>query len=371
MENMTRRSFIAASTAAAMGPMILGAQDKAGTKRPIVGEGNHQYEVIHDWGELPSDIKYGNTHSVSEDSRGHIYVHHTVHATSQSPDSVVVFDDKGKFVRSFGAMFKGGAHGMHLQKEGTDEYLYFCDEKHGIVTKRTLRGEEVWTRGYPQESAPYARGAGNRGLPYRPTNIAIAPNGEFWVADGYGSYYIHHYNSKVQLLNTFGGSGVVRSQEPGQGQRSDQAQSLEPAALGTLNNPHGIWVDTRDPANPILLVADRFNHRIQRFTLDDKPVDVVEGTLLPCHFTQQKDLMVVPDLQCRVTLLDKENKFIAHLGDGAYGKEMDKIRTATDRSQFEPGKFIAPHGATFDHAGNIFVVEFVEIGRVTKLRKLV
>jgi hypothetical protein len=43
---------------------------------------------------------------------------------------------------------------------------------------------------------------------------------------------------------------------------------------------------------------------------------------------------------------------------------------ATDRSQFEPGKFITPHGAWFDHAGNIFVGEWVEIGRVTKLRKV-
>jgi len=35
-----------------------------------------------------------------------------------------------------------------------------------------------------------------------------------------------------------------------------------------------------------------------------------------------------------------------------------------------PGKFVCPHGACFDHAGNIFVVEWVEVGRVTKLRKV-
>jgi len=35
-----------------------------------------------------------------------------------------------------------------------------------------------------------------------------------------------------------------------------------------------------------------------------------------------------------------------------------------------PGQFVNPHGACFDHAGNIFVAEWVEIGRVTKLRKL-
>src|SRR5579862_7124558 len=120
----TRRTFLAAAASA---PFVFGATNKSGsaTKNPILGEGDHQYEAIHDWGQLPSNIKYGNTHSVVEDSQGHIYVHHTVHATSQSPDAVVVFDEKGKFVRSFGAMFKGGAHGMHVSKEGSTEYLYF------------------------------------------------------------------------------------------------------------------------------------------------------------------------------------------------------------------------------------------------------
>src|SRR6267378_3343662 len=202
---MTRRTFLTATAGAVASPIVLGAQDKTGVKAPVTGTGEHTYEMIHDWGQLPSTIKYGNTHSVVEDSHGLIYIHHTVHPTSQSGDAIVVFDDKGRFVRSFGSMFRGGAHGMHFQKEGRDEYLYFCDEKHGIVTKRTLKGEEVWTRGYPQESAPYEKGPGKPGLNYRPTNIAVAPNGDFWVADGYGSYFVHHYDKHAKLLNTFGG----------------------------------------------------------------------------------------------------------------------------------------------------------------------
>ena len=197
MNELTRRSFIA-TTAAAAGPYILGAEDRTGSKLPVVGEGDHKYEVIHDWGQVPSHIKYGNTHSIVEDSSGHIYVHHTVHKTSPSADAVVVYDDKGKFVRSWGPMFKGGAHGMHMSKEGKTEYIYFSDEKHGIVTKRTLKGEEVWTIGYPQDSPIYQKGPGSTGpggaagLNYRPTNIAIAANGDFWLVDGYGRYYAFH-----------------------------------------------------------------------------------------------------------------------------------------------------------------------------------
>src|SRR6185436_1473066 len=394
--NITRRDFITTTAAAAAavatsGPTILGAQDKAGSKLPIVGTGEHTYEAIHDWGALPSNIKYGNTHSVAEDSHGNIYVHHTVHATSNSGDAVVVFDDKGKFVRSFGAMFRNGAHGMHIQKEGRDEYLYFCDEKHGIVTKRTLKGEEVWTMGYPQESPIYEKGPGKAGLNYRPTNIAIEPTtGDFWVVDGYGSYYTFHYDKNAKLKNTFGGrpapppaargeaaaapaappAQAAAGGPPAEGGRGRGRGPQAPAPIEQKNNPHGVWLDTREAGKPMLLVADRGNRRIVRYTLDDKPVDIIEGTLAPCHFHTYKSVMVVPDLQSRVTLLDKDNKVITHLGDGAYAGRQNQLRVSTDRSAFEPGKFITPHGAWFDHAGNIFVAEWVEIGRVTKLRKV-
>ncbi len=393
MSDTTRRSFLAA---AATAPFIMGATDKAGTKNPILGEGDHQYEAIHDWGEVPSNIKYGNTHSVVEDSQGHIFIHHTVHKDSPSLDAVVVFDAKGKFVRSFGPMFHGGAHGMHYAKEGKNEYLYFCDEKHGIVTKRTMKGEEVWTLGYPQDSSVYMKGlgasgpGGAAGLNYRPTNIAIAPNLDFWVVDGYGSNYAFHYTQKdgyPKLLNTFGGRPAPAAGAAGGG-RGKQGGGAPPAAAGgappaggpppqraaapldQMNNPHGIWMDMRDPAKPMLLLADRGNRRIVRYTLDDKPVDVIEGTLAPCHFHEMKDMLVVPDLQCRVTLFDKDNKVITHLGDGAYAGKQNQLRISEDRSVFEPGKFITPHGAWFDHTGNIFVTEWVEIGRVTKLRKI-
>ncbi|MBV9506884.1 MAG: hypothetical protein JO323_17975 [Acidobacteriia bacterium] len=394
----TRRTFLAATAAA---PFVW-ADSKSGSKLPVLGQGEYQYECIHDWGDLPPQIKYGNTHSVVEDSQGHIYIHHTVHATSQSPDAVVVFDSKGRFVRSFGAMFRGGAHGMHLNREGKTEYLYFSDEKHGIVTKRTLKGEEVWTMGYPQDSPIYQKGPGAKGpggaagLNYRPTNFAIASNLDFWVGDGYGSYYMFHYTqasstSYPKLVNTFGGrpaqpegqgrggrggpgaapqGGAQTQGAPGGGQGRGPAAGPAPAPIETMNNPHGVWLDTRDPAKTILLVADRGNRRIVRYTTEDKPIDIVEGTLSPCHFHQQKDILVVPDLQCRVTLFDKDNKVIEHLGDGAYAGKQNQLRVTENRGDFEPGKFVTPHGAWFDHAGNIFVTEWVEIGRVTKLRKL-
>ena len=239
----TRRNFLAAAGAVgALAPFVK-ATDKTGSRYPILGEGEHKFECIHDWGELPSNIKYGNTHSVCEDAQGHIYIHHTVYKDSQSPDSVVVFDEKGKFVRSWGPMFKDGAHGMHLRKEGKTEYLYFCDEKHGIITKRTLKGEEVWTLGYPQDSPIYQKGPGStgpggpQGLNYRPTNIAIAPNGDFWVGDGYGSYYMFHYSvasptAYPKLVNVFGGPAPTPAPAGGRGGAGRGAGGGAAAAAG-------------------------------------------------------------------------------------------------------------------------------------------
>src|SRR6476646_7236478 len=95
MPQTSRRGFmrgIGAASLTACGPLILGAQNKSGSAKPILGDGDHKYEVTHDWGELPSNIKYGNTHGVCEASQGHIYVHHTVNAESESHDTMVVYD---------------------------------------------------------------------------------------------------------------------------------------------------------------------------------------------------------------------------------------------------------------------------------------
>jgi hypothetical protein len=343
MESTTsRRGFIAALGT----PMILGATNKSGSKLPVLGEGAYKYEVIHDWGELPANIKYGNTHGVCEDSQGHIYIHHTVNQASESHDTMVVFDAKGKFVKSWGKDFKGGAHGLHIHKEGKQEFLYLCDTKRALVVKTTLSGEEVFTIGYPKESEQYKPDAEGKNKKYSPTNLAIAPNGDIYVGDGYGSSYINQYNPKGEYIRTFGGLGKD---------------------AGQLSCPHGITVDTRGTA-PILTVADRSNKRLQNFTLDGKHINFVEGVSAPCHFSERKGIFVIPDLDSRVTLMDQNNKVIEHLG--ADDPKVARAHRTQPRDTFTPGKFVCPHGASWDHKGNIFVVEWVEVGRVTKLRKV-
>src|SRR5205807_1296872 len=101
---MKRREFLkrtaATALASSVGPAILNASDKAGTKNPIIGQGEHRYECLHGWGQLPDHLRWQTTHGVCIDEAGLIYIKHLGYG-EQALDTVVVFDPDGKFVRSF------------------------------------------------------------------------------------------------------------------------------------------------------------------------------------------------------------------------------------------------------------------------------
>jgi len=334
---ITRRTFIAGSVGAA-------ATAAAGIRWPaeeplVIGSGEHRYECIHDWIVPPEGMTFGDTHGVAQDAKGRIYIGHTVNAESKIDDAICVYDEKGKFLNSWGARFKGGAHGLDIRKEGRQEFIYHCDVAHRRVVKTKLDGTEIWDLGAPEASGKYQNGEA-----YIPTNVAFSPNGDFYVADGYGSNWIHQYDLKSNYIRTFGGPG----KEPGQ-----------------VQQPHGLWVDTR-LKEPLLAVADRANRRIQYFSLDGKHVRFSDaGMRLPCHFSLRKELMLVPDLESVVTILDQDNKPVVQLGDGRPTNLRGK-----PRSEFIPGKFIHPHDAMFLRNGDILVAEWVPQGRVTLLKRV-
>jgi hypothetical protein len=182
---------------------------------------------------------------------------------------------------------------------------------------------------------------------YVPTNIAFHPSdGSFYVADGYGSNYIHHYDKDGNYLRTWGGTG---------------------SGEGELKCPHGIGCDMRDAGNPMIVVADRSNVRLQYFTLEGKYLSMVTAELRhPCHFDQRDGELLIPDLHGRVTIFDKDNKLVVHLGDNPDPKKRGNNHVPDD--QRVAGQFCSPHGAIWDMAGNIYVGEWLFDGRVTKLR---
>lgn len=336
--DLSRREILAGASGLALSSFAIGQNDPK--KRPIIGSGEHTYEVFHDWITPPMNLLWGDTHGVTTDAHGHIYIAHTVGSGSVSKDAICVYDQKGKFIKSFGSEFAGGGHGLDLRKEGSEEYLYICDVNRRVVAKTDLNGRIVWEFGAPMESGKYPDGKG-----WNPTNVAFAPNGDFFVGDGYGSSYIHRYNNDGKYLRTIIGPGSEK---------------------GQVSCPHGLWVDDRDKNNKKLVVADRGNRRLQYFTLEGTHIEFVKDPVRqPCHIHFNNGLMLIPDLDSRITILDAQNKAVAQLGDGF----PSNLRGAP-RDKFIPGIFVHPHGAAWINKRDILVVEWVPIGRVTLLKRV-
>jgi len=358
---MDRRDFLkrgpaaalAASGVSALGPFIR-ASDKAGARAPVVGEGEHRYECLHDFFQAPGAIRWFETHGVAVDSQGFIYVTHRggdrkPKSPAEAQDTVAVYDPEGKFVRSFGSRFHGGGHGIDVRVEDGVEYLYLaCMMPVDLVAKTDLKGEVVWIKEAPAEPHVYDA----PGAKFAPTNVAFAPDGGFFVADGYGSNYIHKYDKDAKWVKTFGGTGD---------------------AEGKFKTPHGVWLDDRPGREPALVVADRANARLQRFTLDGEHVgEDNHDVSFPAHFDIRGDVLLVPDLHARVTLLGREDKVLGHLGyDPEWTKEvLDGFKVRREPGRWRPGRFVHPHDACFDRDGNILVAEWVATGRVSFLRRL-
>ncbi len=360
---LSRRSFLArgatlAAATVALPEFTLAPSAKAATTLPVVGSGAHTYECVHDWLVPPDGMVWGETHGLAQDTAGFIYVAHTVHRSSMRPETVVVYDASGKFVRAFGAEFRGGAHGLDLRREGGTDYLYHCDTNRCMIVKTTLTGEVVWTHGYPREDAAYAA----KPIPFVPTNVAFAPNGDFFVGDGYGSHRVLKFSAQGTFI---GEIGQPAPPVPAGGQPPAE---LPPVAF---REPHGLWVDTRNP-EPVLVIGDRRNNRVQTFTLDGKLLRTISDPTrlrLPCHFHTRGEWMICPDLDSQVCVLDRDYQVVAQLGDGQANNGRVGSRRNQTRAEFTPGQFITPHDAMYLANGDILVAEYLPIGRITLLRR--
>lgn len=352
---MNRRAFLATAAAATSGPLLLGMSKRADSPNPVIGVEGHKYECHHNWGQLLGELEWQTTHNVALDAAGHVYITHQGLAKKKGMDTVFVFDPKGAFVRSFGKDWHGGGHGIEIRKEGTEEFIYFCNTWTPTkkVVKTNLKGEEVWAKGRP-ECKEYENPKAN----YNPTNISWLPDGGFTVGDGYGSNHLLNYDRDGKLVKVFAGGGTTE---------------------GKCRTPHGNWLDTRPKGAPEIVVCDRANARLQRFSVDGTPLGATEGgkvVLFPAHAKTRGDVLLVPDLHARVSLFDRANNAIAHLGEDKAWRErvvgsLSKgPAVRTQPKEWAAGRFVHPHDAAFDKDGNIFVVEWVATGRVTFLKKV-
>jgi len=299
---------------------------------PRTGEGSWTYAWQPGWMNLPDGVETGNTHGcVALDSAGRVYLN------TDSARAVMVFAADGTFLRAFGKDLARGLHGMEITGEGTDERLWLTHTGRHEVLQATLEGEILWRLPWPEESGLY----GSAGE-YKPTSVAVAPDGRFWVADGYGKGWVHAYSPDRKWLQAFGGPG----KEPGK-----------------FRTPHGI---TWDEEIGRLVVADRENWRLQIFTPEGELDRVVDSPLRrPCHVDAGPHGWAVAELAGRVSLLDREGNALARLGNQP--DPSFRAKNGIPQEKWQDGEFLSPHCAAWGPGGDVWVVDWNAKGRLTRL----
>jgi hypothetical protein len=308
-----------------------------------VGSGDHTYDWIENWAVIPDSPEgraNGRTHGVVVTDDGCVVIFHV------GNPAVLIYDRNGSLTNAWGNRFPG-AHGLTLVKENGAEYLWLTDYVTGEVVKTTLDGETVL-------SLPFPGFKGFDDPKYAPTWVTVfeegaGGNGDVWVADGYGAAYVHRYDRNGNYLNSIDGT----------------------AGAGKFRHPHGIHIDTRK-REPELYVADRMNRRIQVFDMEGRfkrvPSELPDAS--PCAFIPDGDFTLIPEApyRARITVVDPADQIVCTLGENDSVCARDGF--PNDRSLMEPARFVAPHSVAADAKGNLYVVEWVTGGRITKLAKV-
>jgi len=305
-----------------------------------VGQDRFRYVALDRWAKLPADWSFGEAVAVACDSRDRVFVF------ARSPHPVVVFDRDGTFLNSWGEGLFVRPHGIFI---GPDDSVYFTDYCGHTVRAFTPDGKPrflLGPSGQPSDTGATSmdyRTIRRSGPPFHyPTNLALGPSGEFYVADGYGNARVHRFAPDGRLLQSWG--------EPGSGPSQFQV-------------PHGIAVD----AKGTVYVADRENSRIQLFTAEGVYLGEWTDVARPCQlWIDREGWVYVAELGFRagrwpgtglpepgatggrVSIFDPDGVLRARWGGGD--------------NPCAPGDFFAPHGIWVDRQGDVYVTEVVLSG---------
>jgi hypothetical protein len=304
------------------------------------GNGEWIYRVVEGWGQLPAGTAFGGTHGgVATDKAGHVYV------STQSETGVLVYSPGGVLVKTIAHEYPE-VHSMVYAEEGGEEYLYATVQKgtpkeNWLFVKMKTDGTVVQKITAPPEAGFKAPNE------WRLTAAVPAPDGGIFIANGYGDSRLFRFNKKGEYQASYSGKGATE---------------------GLLNCSHGLAVDRRYD-QPLLLVCDRENRRLCHFDFDGQFVGTVTRHLRrPCQISFHGDYAVISELEGRVTILDRDNAPVAFLGDNPQKAQWANYKLQP--GDIAPTYFSAAHGCYVDQQANIYVSDWNESGRVTKLARV-
>lgn len=277
-----------------------------------VSLGSRQYRVYRPWGAWPERLERGVVSDVAVDSADNVYVcqRFDVQASSVGGPAVVVFDPRGDYLRSWGEGLVADAHMIFVSPD--DRVLLVDRDAHQILAF-DASGNLLFRLG--ERHRP--------GRPFNhPTDIAMAPNGDFYVSDGYGASKVHLFSPDGRLRRSWGTPG---------------------RSAGEFSTPHGIWVlkDGR------VVVGDRENDRVQLFSPEGEFLSAWGDLYRPMDIWSDNDGNIyVSDQIPRLSMLDP------------YGSLIGRCRPVLNGG----------HGLCGNSSGDIYLAE-PNPGRITKLSR--
>jgi len=294
-----------------------------------------RYKAVVGWERIPKGYTHPDVAAVAVDSKDRVFLF------CRGEHPVMIYERDGRFVGSWGeGIFTMRTHGIAI---GPDDSVYCTDDAGHSVRKFRPDGKLLLTLG---ESAGKPSDTGYDGSnlttvaraapPFnRPTHLAVPPNGDLYVSDGYGNARVHRFSSSGKLLASWG--------EPGTGP-------------GQFMLPHGIAVD----ATGNVLVCDRESDRIQVFTAEGRFLREITEVQRPTQIVLAHGLMYVSelvwragqrsfrhgpierDLPSRVSVLNANGTVVGRIGGP---------------DPCAPGSFCAAHGLAVDSNGDLYVAE--------------
>ena len=199
-----------------------------------------RYEEVKNWPSLPANVQLGETAGVAIDANGHVFVFHRpgrgfdLKATGKLTEPTVLEIDAetGKLIASWGANTFLVPHGISIDRQNN---VFLTDVSLQQVFKFTHDGKLIFAIGEA------GVGAWDATHFNEPTDIAIRPDGTFYVSDGYVNSRVAIFDRTGKWLREWGKKGTGE---------------------GEFRNPHGLVFV---PGGTDVLVADRENSRLQLF----------------------------------------------------------------------------------------------------------
>jgi hypothetical protein len=343
MTNIHRRTFLTAAGITALVPRGTASafSETSSSARPqITGNGQWTYSVISGWGTLPAGTTFGGTHgAIAQDKAGNIYV------STQSQTGVLVYNPEGRLLRKIATAYPE-IHSIVFSSEGAEEYLYATvqkgtPEENWLFLKMKTDGSVVLKITAPPEAGFKSPNE------WRITAALPTPDGSIFIANGYGDSRIFRFDKNGNYKASYSEKG---------------------SADGQLDCSHGLALDTRYD-QPLLLVCDRENRRICHFDLDGRYVRTVTQHLRrPCQASFHGDYAVVSELEGRATIIDRDNVPVAFLGDNP--QKTQWANYDLDPHSIDAAVFSAAHGCFIDSKANVFVSDWNQTGRITKLSRV-